>query len=125
MCKRSGKTTDHLLLHCPVTREMWNIVFSLFGINWVMPRGVVELLASWPSKFNRHRNEAIWGMTLIASWGICWDRNARTFEGHERFIPNLKLLFLKTLFKWIIALGVFTFVYLPDLLDSCTFHASF
>lgn len=70
MCKRSGKTTDHLLVHCPVTREMWNIVFSLFGINWVMPRGVVELLASWPSKFNRHRNEAIWGMTLIASCGV-------------------------------------------------------
>ena len=40
-------------------------------------------------------------------------------------IPNLKLLFLKTLFKWINASSVFTFVSLPHLLDSYTFHASF
>ena len=40
-------------------------------------------------------------------------------------IPNLKLLFLKTLFKWINASDVFTVVSLPHLLDSYTFHASF
>ena len=34
---------DHLLLHCAVARELWAMDFSWFV---VMPKGVVELLAS-------------------------------------------------------------------------------
>jgi hypothetical protein len=47
MCKRSGKSIDHLLHHCEVTRELWVLIFHLFGVEWVMPRRVIELLASW------------------------------------------------------------------------------
>ena len=39
-----------------------NKVCSLFGVHWVMPRGVVELLASWSSKFNRHKTKVLWSM---------------------------------------------------------------
>ena len=45
MCKRNEETTDHLLLRCPVSQELWNMVCSLFGVHWVMLRSVVELLA--------------------------------------------------------------------------------
>ena len=55
MCKRAGETSNHSFLHCSVARNMWNMVFSLFGVYWVMLRGVVELLASWSGKFSRHR----------------------------------------------------------------------
>ncbi len=44
MCKRAEETIDHLL-HCPMAQELWDLVFSMFGIAWVMPQGVVELLA--------------------------------------------------------------------------------
>ena len=37
---------NHLLLHCPIAYELWSMVFSLFGIHWVMPYKVIELLAS-------------------------------------------------------------------------------
>jgi hypothetical protein len=33
MCKRSGESVDHLLLHCFVARELWSMVFGLFGIS--------------------------------------------------------------------------------------------
>lgn len=46
MCNRNGESID-LLLYCPIAYEMWHMVFGLFGINWVMPRSVVALLASW------------------------------------------------------------------------------
>ena len=32
MCKRDEETIDHLLLHCPTARELWDMVFSLFEI---------------------------------------------------------------------------------------------
>ena len=34
-CKRSGESIDHLLLHCPVAQEIWWLIFSLFGVQWV------------------------------------------------------------------------------------------
>lgn len=38
---------DHLLLHCEVSKTLWNAIFSLA---WVMSRNVVELLACWKGK---------------------------------------------------------------------------
>jgi hypothetical protein len=40
MCKRSGESVEHLLLHCSLARELWSMVFGLFGVQWVMPRRV-------------------------------------------------------------------------------------
>ena len=47
LCKEAGETVDHLLLHCPVAHDLWNLVFSMFGGHWVMPGRVLDLLASW------------------------------------------------------------------------------
>lgn len=43
MCKKSVKTIDHLLLHYEVAKAVWNFVFGLCGLEWVMPRWVVNL----------------------------------------------------------------------------------
>jgi hypothetical protein len=51
MCKISVESIGHLLLHCHVARFLWALVFSLFGLEWVMPQWVVELLASWKGQF--------------------------------------------------------------------------
>jgi hypothetical protein len=45
LCKRNGESISQLLLHCPIARELWNFIFSLFGVQWVMPQGVLGLLA--------------------------------------------------------------------------------
>ena len=58
MCKRGEETIDHLIMHCPIARELWNLVFPLFGVQW----GMVELLATWLHKFNKHRSAVIWAM---------------------------------------------------------------
>lgn len=41
------------------------MVFTLFGVFWVMPKGVVELLARWLGKFSMHRNGVIWNMVSL------------------------------------------------------------
>jgi hypothetical protein len=47
MCKKEEKTVDHLLLHCESAQFLWNAFFSRFGLAWVMPRRVVDLLHCW------------------------------------------------------------------------------
>jgi hypothetical protein len=51
MYKKSGESIEHLLLHCEVGRDLWSYIISLFGVEWVMPRMVLELLTSWGASF--------------------------------------------------------------------------
>ena len=44
MCKRSGESIN-LLLHYEVARTLWSVLFSLFGVKWVMNGRVLDLLA--------------------------------------------------------------------------------
>ena len=37
MYKCNSETVDHLFLHCPIALELWDMVFGLFGVCWVMP----------------------------------------------------------------------------------------
>jgi hypothetical protein len=46
ICKKSGESIDHLLLHCEVAIEVWNMVFQLFGVMWVMPGRLNDCLGS-------------------------------------------------------------------------------
>jgi hypothetical protein len=45
MCKKIEESMDHILQHCNVTSALWNTLFSHFGMLWVMPRRVFDLLA--------------------------------------------------------------------------------
>jgi hypothetical protein len=47
MCKRSGESINHLLLHCEVASTLWSVLFTLFGVKWVMNGRVLDLLACW------------------------------------------------------------------------------
>jgi hypothetical protein len=32
MCKWDRETINHLFLHCPVARDLWDMIFCLFGL---------------------------------------------------------------------------------------------
>lgn len=38
---------DHLLLHCVTTGYLWQLIFLLFGLQWVMHSSVRSMLLSW------------------------------------------------------------------------------
>jgi hypothetical protein len=44
MCKMNEKYMDYLLLYCDVDCALWNAIFNLVGLYWVMPRWVVNFL---------------------------------------------------------------------------------
>ena len=54
MCKRSGESADHLVLHCCFAYDIWSMVFGMFGLAWAMPQECSDLprvldREVWPS----------------------------------------------------------------------------
>ena len=47
MCRHCGETVDHLLLHCEMAYRLWSFVFITFGLSWVIPRLIPDLLFGW------------------------------------------------------------------------------
>ena len=60
MCKADGESVDHLLLHCVYAKDLWDLVFAMFGISWVMPGSVRDLFACWIGKMGKHPIHMIW-----------------------------------------------------------------
>ena len=126
MCKRCGKSMYHLLLHCSIDWELWSLVFCLFGIQWVMPHTVLELFEAWQWKFTRHHHIDIWRLVphcLI--WCIWRERNARSFEGSERSLLEIKSFFLHALFEWSVVFSHFCCSSFYFFLDRCSFVSWF
>jgi hypothetical protein len=100
LCESDGESVDHLLLHCGAARALWNAFFIRFGLCWVMPGSVKELLASWWS-CGRSRSAVVWKMvSLCIMWCIWSERNLRCFEDSSRSIEDLLHFFMYTLFSW-------------------------
>ena len=98
MCKKDGESVDHLLLHCPIAYELWTMVFCLFGIEWIMPKRVIDMFSARKGFFGRHRNITFWkAVSHCILWCLWHERNARSFEGCERSILDVKAFFFGTL----------------------------
>jgi hypothetical protein len=90
MCKKSGKSIEHLLLHCDVARDIWSFFYNLFGVEWVMLRRVMDWLSSWGNSMGCGQVQKIWKQVpLCVMWGLWHERNARHFEDVE--MPVLEL----------------------------------
>ena len=109
LCKDDGETVNHLLLHYPFLKALWDMVFALFGIHWLMPWKVIDLLACRQGHFGWHRYCAVWRcIRHCLMWFIWRERNNQSFEGCERSVSELKQLVLNTLFEWVSASGCFS-----------------
>jgi hypothetical protein len=59
LCRESGESPDHLRLHCKVARKLWDLVFVLFGVQWIMPRTVLDLFSTWQGP-SGSRSTMVW-----------------------------------------------------------------
>ena len=63
MCLHKEENINHLLLHCSRTRALWDLLFALFGVSWVLPFSVRKTLLSWNgfswAKIARRRGELL------------------------------------------------------------------
>ena len=44
MCRRCEETVDHLFLHCKMAAQLWIFAFITFGVLWVIPRLILDML---------------------------------------------------------------------------------
>jgi len=81
-----------------VFRELWIMIFQMFGVEWVMPKRVVDLLVCW----YRGLDEIIvWNaIPSFLFWCIWGEINARSFNDQEKTSMVLQTCLLKTLFEW-------------------------
>ena len=97
MCKADGESVDHLLLRCSYAKELWDLVFAIFGVHWVMPRRVIDLFMCWRRRLGSQQCSVIWkAVPHCLMWCIWKERSARTFEGCEKCIIELKFHFMRS-----------------------------
>lgn len=118
ICKQDGASVDRLLFHCLMAREIWSFVVCLFGLQWVMPKKVVELLVCWNWRDSRNRMGVIWNAIPLCITLIIWKEwDNRTFEDLEHSLASVKLSLLCTLYAWMATLSGHSFSSMLDFLD--------
>ena len=101
MCRSDAESISHLFLHCRVAHQLWTVAWVMFGMVWVQPRTVREVLLSWERGRVGRRRKKCWSwVPLCLMWLIWLERNRRTFEDVREFVIRLKGKFLAVLHFW-------------------------
>ena len=85
-CKHKDEMeiADHLLRHHLLLH------FYKFGVHWVMPSKVIDVLFCWTRLCGRHNSSNVCCVTSHCVIWIHWtEHNCHTFEGVERFMVDL------------------------------------
>lgn len=88
MCKSEEESVKHSFLHCDFARQLWSLVFSQFGVNWVMPNLVVGMLYRWKGLFGKRSNSEVWKAMLLCLWWCIW-RERNFFEEMEQPVTKM------------------------------------
>ena len=60
LCKEESNSIDHSFLYCDKVRILWHLVFSIFGIRWVLFESIRETLLGWLDSFVDRRRIKAW-----------------------------------------------------------------
>ena len=95
------ESIDHILIQRSKARVLWELLFALFGVTWVLPYSVRDTLSGW-SGFNmgkKHRK--VWKVApSCIFWAVWKERNKITFDNEELSMNRLKNSFVCNLWVW-------------------------
>ena len=93
--------TFHILLHCIVVKTLWEIVLAIFGVQWVFPESIKEVILSWRGSFVGKKRKKIWNfIPLCIFWTVWKEMNRLTFRGGSLAIQKIKNSFVCNLWSW-------------------------
>ncbi len=98
MCCNAGETGNHLLTHCTLASALWHLVLRSFGVPWVFPNSIADLLFGWFNCFGKH-NCLVWNLVpLCLMWTVWRECNSCIFDDVDLSITKLEELFFGRLF---------------------------
>ena len=59
-CELVGESVNYILLHCTKVRILWQLLFPLFNVVWVIPSSVKDTLLSWNDSFVGKKSKKVW-----------------------------------------------------------------
>ena len=94
-----------MLLHCGEVFRLCSFALTSFGVSWVLPKRVIDLLASWRNWLGKHFSN-VWNLVPHCVMWIIWrKRNNPIFVDSVLSRNKLLALFVTTLFDWSHAWG--------------------
>ena len=100
-CGCEEENANHIILHCTVVKSIWEITLAIFGVQWVFPESVLEVLLSWRGSFVRKKRKKIWNsIPLCIFWTVWKEKNRLAFRGGSLDIQKFKNFFVCNLWSW-------------------------
>ena len=101
MCCAEEETINHILVYCPKARVLWDLVFSLFGVHWVLSFTVRDTVSGWSASFVDKKRGKTWrAAPLCLFWTVWKERNMIAFNNEVLSIQRMKNSFVCNLFSW-------------------------
>jgi hypothetical protein len=102
LCQQAEETTNHLLLNCAFSKEVWKLTLGS-GAEVNLPEDIKSLLQHWDNLYPfQHRIQsqvaALWRiLPKFILWNLWLERNSRIFRDRARSAPivvaNIQALF--------------------------------
>ena len=101
LCLSKEESIDHILLHCELARSLWNLLFSLLEMLWVLPYSIREMLLGWLGSCVGKKRKKVWLSAPLCLFWIVWkERNNSAFENEGHLVQRCKSFFLCNLWAW-------------------------
>lgn len=101
-CSLHVETPDHLLLLCNPVWHVWLNILAWWGIQWIPPNTVVNLLLWWKSSNLKKDRKLIWEVIPAAILWTIWNtRNALVFENTTPQWDNITELIKVRVALWV------------------------
>lgn len=101
LCCKEKESVDHILIHSDKKWVVWHLLFSLFGVSWVLTSSVGETLLSWHGSFMSRKRKKVWQVAHLCLFWTMWkERNNRAFDNEEHLDQGIKVAFLSNLWVW-------------------------
>ena len=97
LCKREQETGPHLFFKCRYTLRLWRAIIEKLGLHHVNTSEwhLDDSVNAWWDKRTDNRNpnwHAMTSLTMLISWTVWNERNARVFRQKEKNSPPPVLL---------------------------------
>ncbi|RVX19039.1 Transposon TX1 uncharacterized 149 kDa protein [Vitis vinifera] len=101
LCCEEEESIDHILIHCSKARDLWDLLFALFGVCWVLPSSARETLVEWRGFMLGKKHSKVWkAAPLCLFWAVWMERNKIAFDNEDFSVHRLKNSFVCNLWVW-------------------------